>query len=120
MLSIMPTDDGTFKDQDGGRLEDLKGHLTTEDFFATETYPTSKFVITNVDGNTVTGDLTIRDKTSEESFEISSLEKTEGGVTLSGSITFDRQKYDVAWVHYMQDMILSDDIVLNITVEATK
>ena len=30
---------------------------------------------------------------------------------LSGKLVFDRQKYDVAWAHYVQDVILNDDIV---------
>jgi len=120
MTSISPTDNGTFKDQDGGRISDLQGHLSTEDFFATATYPTSKFVITSVEGNIVTGNLTIRDKTNEESFEISLMERDGNDVKIEGSITFDRQKYDVAWVHYMKDMILSDDIVLTINLLASK
>ena len=56
----------------------------------------------------------------EEIFEITSADMTDYGLSVTGTLTFDRQKYDVAWVHYMKDMVLSDDIALNITLVASK
>lgn len=120
MTGIYPTDSASYSDEDGRRASDLQGHLSTEDFFATATYPTSKFVITNVEGNTVTGDLTIRDKTHQETVEITSSEVTESGVKITGKMIFNRQDFDVSWVHFMKDMILSDDIALTITLVAIK
>jgi len=120
MTTFYPTDSASYKDVDGGRITDLQGHLTTADFFDTETYPTSKFVITSVEGNMVKGNLTIRDKTNEETIEISSQKVDANHFMASGKLTFDRQKYDVAWVHYMKDMVLSDDIQLTIALVATK
>ena len=120
MSVIYPTDSASYKDQDGGRITDLQGHLSTEDFFGTEAYPSANFVISSVNGNTVTGNLTVKGKTNEETFEISSLDKSADGVTVSGAMTFDRQKYNVSWVHFMEDMILSDDIALTISITATK
>ena len=120
MTGIFPTDSASFKDVDGGRITDLQGHLTTEEFFSTEMHPTSSFVITKVEGTTVTGNLTIRDKTNEETIEVTSSDVNESGLNVTGALTFDRQKYDVAWVHYMKDMILSDDIALTVTLVATK
>ena len=120
MTAFYPTDTASYKDVDGGRMSDLQGHLATEDFFATATYPTSLFVITSVEGNTVKGNLTVRDKTNEETFNITSMEMTDNGVNMTGTLVFDRQKYDVAWVHFMKDMILSDDIALKVNLVATK
>jgi polyisoprenoid-binding protein YceI len=120
MTGIFPTDSASYTEEEGHRASDLQGHLSTEDFFATATYPTSTFVITSVEGNMVKGNLTIRDKTNEETIEITSSEVTESGVKISGKMTFNRQNYDVAWVHFMKDMILSDDIALTITLVATK
>ena len=120
MTGIYPTDTASYGTDEGTRIEDLQGHLANEDFFATETYPTSKFVIKSVNGNTIIGDLTIRDKTSEETLEVTSMEITENGMNMSGTLVFDRQKYDVAWVHYMKDMVLSDDIKLNFSVVTNK
>ena len=120
MTNIVPTDSASYKDEDGSRITDLQGHLSTEDFFATETYPTASFTITKVEGNMVTGNLTIRDKTNEETIEIASTDMTDSGVSITGKMVFNRQNYDVAWVHFMKDMVLSDDIALNITLVATK
>ena len=35
MTGIFPTDSASYKDQDGGRITDLQGHLSTEEFFNT-------------------------------------------------------------------------------------
>ena len=120
MTSIVPTDSASYKDEDGRRASDLVGHLATEDFFASATYPTATFVVTAVNGNTVTGNLTIRNKTNVETLELSQFNVTEAGVTLAGKLVFDRQKYDVAWVHFMKDMVLSDDIQISYNLVATK
>ena len=46
---------------------DLVGHLSSEDFFAVNTYPTSNFVITKVEGKNeklnITGNLRVKDVT---------------------------------------------------------
>ena len=34
--------------------------------------------------------------------------------------SFDRQKYNVAWVHFMKDVLLADDIALELVVTAKK
>ncbi len=120
MTTFYPTDSASYKDVDGGRIADLQNHLSSEDFFASATYPTSTFVITSVEGNKATGDLTVRGKTNQETFNITSIDVTESGLNIKGKLVFDRQKYDVAWVHYMKDMILSDNIALTINLVATK
>ena len=75
----------------------LTGHLSSDDFFNVEMYPTSMFTITSVsvvEGEegvyTVAGDLTIRDKTNPVEFQMT---KTETGY--SGSVDVDRTLYDV-------------------------
>ncbi len=120
MTSIAPLDSASFKDEDGHRASDLKKHLSTKDFFASDSIPTAKFVITSVSGNTVKGNLTVRGKTNEETLEIQSLENANGTITANGTLVFNRQKYDVAWVHFMKDMVLSDDIQLSISIVAKK
>lgn len=120
MTAIIPTDSASYQDEEGHRITDLQGHLTTVDFFNTADFPTSTFTITSVEGTTVTGDLTIRGKTHEEKIELESTIVTEEKATIKGKLVFNRQNYDVAWVHYMKDMILSDDITINYTLVATK
>lgn len=120
MSTIAATDSASYKDEEGHRITNLEGHLTTGDFFSTEEFPTATFVITAVNESTITGDLTIKGKTNSEEFAIESSDVSDNNVTLNGTLKFDRQKYDVAWVHYMKDMVLSNDIALTISVTATK
>lgn len=117
MTTINPTDSGYGEDSP---KEKLVGHLTTGDFFLIEEYPTASFIVKSHEGTKVIGDLTIRGKTNEETIELSSLEVTDNGVMAKGTLVFDRQKYDVAWKHYLKDVILSDDIKLDIALVAKK
>jgi len=119
MSAFYPTDTASYKDVDGGRITDLQNHLTQEDFFASATYPVATFQVTEVNGKALTGELTVRGKTSTETFNITKLEKTMNGISMSGTLVFDRQKYDVAWVHFMKDMILSDDISIKVNLLAS-
>jgi len=120
MTNIVPTDSASYKEEEGRRASDLAGHLSTEDFFHTGEHPTSTFVITNVEGNTVTGNLTVRGNTNEETMNIESLETNGDEVMMTGKMVFDRQNYNVSWVHFMKDMILSDDITITYSLVAKK
>ncbi|SDR68743.1 YceI-like domain-containing protein [Polaribacter sp. KT25b] len=75
----------------------IEAHLKSADFFDVATYPTSKFVITDVeeseDGKLdVTGNLTIKDVT--KSITIPATISTEGGVTTFESKTFNVNRTD--------------------------
>lgn len=118
MNSIMATDSASYSEEHP--ITDLEGHLKQGDFFLVEQFPEASFKIKSVEGNVITGDLTVRGKTHEETVEVSDLNINEKGLEANGSLTFDRQKYDVAWVHYMKDMVLSDDIQLKIHLVATR
>ncbi|MGB0429478.1 MAG: YceI family protein [Bacteroidia bacterium] len=119
MTSIDPKDENYGEENP---KEYLVGHLSKGDFFLVEEYPTSSFEITSMTENGIVGNLTIRDKTNEETVEIETMEVLEDGtVNAKGKLTFDRQKYDVAWQYEPgKDLILSDDIVLDITIVANK
>lgn len=119
MKSIVPLDSG-YTAEKGHTAADLVGHLSTADFFATDSFPTADFVITSVEGNNVKGTLTVRGVSNEETLVIDSFENINGTVKASGSLVFNRQTYKVAWVHFMKDMILSNDITLNISITAKK
>lgn len=68
----------------------------------------------------MTGDLTIRGKTKEETMELSSMEVTDGGLSAEGVLVFNRQDYDVKWVHFMKDMVLADNIEIKVSIKAAK
>lgn len=112
MSTITPLDENYAPDgSEQGTREMLVGHLSSGDFFAVEENPTASFEITgtNEDG-TVSGNLTVRGKTNQET--VTDVKIADGTVT--GTLVFDRKKYDVAWDSPMKDAVLSDDIELNI------
>lgn len=117
MTTIEPTDENY---GDESPKEKLVGHLTTGDFFLVEEFPTASFVVKKHEGDKVIGDLTIRGNTNEETVMIEKMEVTEDGLNAKGKLVFDRQKYEVAWAHFLKDVILSDEISLDIDLVAKK
>lgn len=100
--------------------ENLVAHLSSKDFFLVDSFPTATFVVKSADGNTVTGDLTVRGTTNEEKVTDVVVAKSDAGLTATGKLVFNRQKYGVAYKTNAKDKILSDDIVLDITIKAKK
>jgi polyisoprenoid-binding protein YceI len=91
----------------------LMGHLMSPDFFAVDSFPTAKLVITGVNGNTATGDLTVRGKTNAETItDIVITDNGDGTVKATAKLVFDRQKYGVSWSSGSKDAVLNDNIEL--------
>ena len=104
----------------------LVGHLSSEDFFAVDVYPISKFVITNVEeveGKlAVTGNLQIKDVT--KSITIPATVSTENGVTVFTSETFnvDRSDFNVkygskSFFDDLQDKFIDDIMTFSFVVK---
>ncbi len=112
MTSITPKDSNYSEELP---VSDLVGHLTSADFFDVENHPTAEFSITGYDAeaHTVTGMLNIRGNSNEETISDVMIDKESGKI--SGTLTFDRQKYDVAWSHPLKDMFLSDNIKVEVS-----
>jgi len=87
--------------EDQAKNANLIGHLKDADFFDVAKYPTSKLVIKKIgelkDGvQTITADLTIKDKTNPITFSTSV--KTVGGKVMAGAkFSIDRTKYDIRY-----------------------
>lgn len=111
----------------------LENHLKSADFFDVKNYPTSKFVIKSMvplteakEGFThkVTGDLTIKDKTNEISFD-ATIGLLPGKVTCTGSAVVDRAKFDVKYGSRtffadIGDKMIDDEFTLKFNVVALK
>lgn len=104
----------------------LVGHLTSADFFDVAKYPTSKFVITNVEDKGdkihVTGNLTIKDVT--KSIIIPATAATENGVTTFKSETFvvNRADFNVkygskSFFDNLKDKFIDDNMELSFEVK---
>ena len=92
MTSITNTD---LKDE--GRNQRLVGHLKSDDFFGVETFPTASFEVVQSskfeNGKaTLTGDITIKDKTERISFEVVRSDKE-----YAANVEIDRSKFDVRY-----------------------
>lgn len=107
MRSMRPTDGNFNKDY---TKEKLIGHLSSADFFAVDSFPTASFVVKSVDGNTATGELTVRGRTNTETVTDIVVREKGGMATATGKLVFNRQKYGVSYVNQMKDMVISDDI----------
>ncbi|MBK8497339.1 MAG: YceI family protein [Flavobacteriales bacterium] len=121
MTAITPLDANYAPDgSEQGTKANLIGHLGTADFFDTANHPRATLTITSGNGNTATGDLTIRGKTNSENItDIVITENPDGTVKASGKLSFDRQKYGVAWAHFVKDALLADNIELTVELTGT-
>ena len=100
--------------EEGSTPEKLVGHLSSADFFDVENFPTAKFEITSVEGNTAKGMLTIRGISHEETVENIAMTKEGEKTKITADLVFDRKKYDVLWDSPMKEMLLSNDVKLTV------
>jgi len=107
----------------------LTGHLKSPDFFAVESHPQAKFVITSVtpkggDIYDVTGKLTIKGITDEVKFPATV--KADGKkVVADAKIVVDRTKYDIKFrsanfFENLGDKAISNDFTLDVNLVANK
>ncbi|AOW19797.1 YceI family protein [Urechidicola croceus] len=108
MTTISSTDlEGEYK----GKLD---GHLKSDDFFGTESYPEASLKFNSVtpkgkNSYTVVGDLTIKGKTNPIEFEISIY-----GSKATASLKIDRSKYGVkynsaSFFENLKDKVIYDE-----------
>ncbi|MEQ8624519.1 MAG: YceI family protein [Vicingaceae bacterium] len=113
LTTMTPTDEN-YTPEEGKSKEKLVGHLSSPDFFMVDSFPTASFEVIShdVENNTITGNLTIRGVTREETVNDVKIDLT--AKTASGKLTFDRKNYDVAFSHPAKDVVISDDVDLEI------
>jgi polyisoprenoid-binding protein YceI len=108
---------------------DLKGHLTSPDFFDVEKYPNAKFEITGMneaEGKTMlSGNLTLKDATNNVTFPVSVTNEGDSMTLTSETFTIDRSKWNVqygskSFFDNLGDKFINDDIELKISIKATK
>jgi len=105
----------------------LLGHLKSEDFFSTEKFPTSTFVITSAkkaSGNkyNLIGKLTIKGITNEVSFP-AAIDVAGKKLTAKAKITIDRTKYDIKFrsknfFENLGDKVIYDDFDIDVALVA--
>ncbi len=108
-------------DQDEEYNQKLEGHLLSADFFQADSFPTGKFVITEVKEGVpqsddlvmkdathmITGNLTLKNITKSITFP-AKVEMTDNGVSADASFNIDRTEWDM---HYNDDKSLGDKFI---------
>ena len=115
MNTMITTDDDALYEM--APREKLIGHLKAPDFFDTEQFPTGNFKIKSVEGDVITGDLTLKGVAKEATINAVSTTETDGNISATGTLVFNRQDYGITYKNTMNDMVLSDDIELTISIE---
>lgn len=106
---------------------DRDNHLKSDDFFNASEYPEMTFVSKSFDGETLVGDLTIRDVTKEVSLEVDfngvavdPYGQTKAGFEITGKI--NRKDFNLSWsaVTEAGSIVVSDTVSLVIDAQFVK
>ncbi len=107
----------------------LVNHLKSEDFFATQKFPASRFEITSVlpskgSKYDVKGNLTIKGITKPATLKVNRSEEKES-FKYYGDLIFDRTHYDIKFkskkfFESIGDKVIYDDVSLNIEIYVDK
>ncbi|MDN5687933.1 MAG: YceI family protein [Brachybacterium sp.] len=106
--------------------EDRDNHLRSGDFFDAESFPTITFTSTKVEGDTLVGDLTIRDITKPVTLDFA----YEGAATdpfgvyragFSGETKISRKEFGLTWNAALEagGVMVSDEVKISIEAEFT-
>jgi polyisoprenoid-binding protein YceI len=107
--------------------KDRDSHLKSDDFFNAEKYPEMTFKSKSYDGNTLTGDLTIRDVTKEIELDVDfngiavdPYGQTKAGFEATGNI--NRKDFKLTWsaVTEAGSIVVSDTVKLIIDLQFIK
>jgi polyisoprenoid-binding protein YceI len=107
--------------------EDRDNHLKSDDFFNVGSYPKMTFESTSFDGETITGNLTIRDVTKEvqlsadmSGIAVDPYGQTKVGMEISGEI--NRKDFGLSWsaVTEAGNVVVSDKVKLIADVQFVK
>lgn len=105
---------------------DRDNHLRSGDFFDAETFPEITFVSTEVKGDTLVGDLTIRDTTKQVELDFA----YEGSATdpfgiyragFTGETKISRKDFGLTWNAALEagGVLVADDVKISIEAEFT-
>ena len=120
----------SFSEEEAEQKEKLTGHLLADDFFKTETYPTSTFELTSIEStegdynSALTGNLTILDATKSITFNANVNVSDESVSMVSEKFIIDRTDWGLSYhiegsEGVPVDYIISNDLefTINVTIE---
>ena len=109
-MNSLVVDPSSVGADEGKKSTDLEGHLKSADFFQVDSFATAKFEVTNVGAldttatksvvegatNTISGNLTIKDKTVNLTFP-AKVVVTDNDVTIDSKFTINRQDWGLTY-----------------------
>ncbi len=117
-MYTMKATDEKYNPDEGKTKEKLIGHLSAPDFFDVENYPTASFVVTGSEDNNVRGNLTVKGISNVETIKNVNVKKNEDKYIIEGQLIFNRKDYEVSFDMPTKEKVLSDDIILDISLVA--
>lgn len=134
-MNSLTTDPTAVGASEGKKSTDLDGHLKNQDFFEVTKYPTAKFEITGVGAldttasksvvagatNTVSGNLTIKDKTVNVKFP-AKVAITDNEISVESKFTINRQDWGLTYGTEgdPKDWGISQDVDIELNIKAKK
>lgn len=134
-MNSLTTDPTAVGASEGKKSTDLDGHLKNQDFFEVTKYPTAKFEITSVGAldttanksvvvgatNTVSGNLTIKDKTVNVKFP-AKVAITDNEISVESKFTINRQDWGLTYGTDgdPKDWGISQDVDIELNIKAKK
>ncbi|OJV50409.1 MAG: hypothetical protein BGO31_13650 [Bacteroidetes bacterium 43-16] len=134
-MNSLTTDPAAVGASEGKKSTDLDGHLKNQDFFEVTKYPTAKFEITGVGAldttasksvvagatNTVSGNLTIKDKTVNVKFP-AKVAITDNEIFVESKFTINRQDWGLTYGTEgdPKDWGISQDVDIELNIKAKK
>lgn len=115
--------------EDGDKESKLIGHLKSDDFFAVDQYPEAKFVFSSSQdletGQDVVGEFTVRGITQKETAKVILTTSGDDMVVVTGTMIFDRTKYNVRYgsgkfFDDLGDDLIKDSITIKMKLKAKK
>ncbi len=113
LKSITPTDN-KLNPKEGSKYEKLKQHLSSDEFFDVEHFPTASYNLDTIIENNAFGTLTLHGKSNAEKIENIILSKEGEMIKIMGDLEFNRKMYDVSWDSRMKEKILAEDIKVEV------
>ena len=90
-------------DLEGDGKDNLEGHLSGEDFFDVENFPTAQFSLTStgdaesvMSEMTIVGDLSMKDQIADQEVMVN-VEDTDAGFDVMGSFELDRTRWGITF-----------------------
>ena len=112
------------KDEGNAKLVE---HLMSKDFFDTNEFATANFVITKVENNMISGNLTLKGITKNISFPAKVTLEDSSVIIKSKTFTIDRTEFNINYnsgktmdAAELGDYLIKDDVELKISVIAKK